>query len=401
LQVLRKNIIWVKSYFGLLLFLVLLQSIGLLSLLFEFRSIFIRSYASSFLFIDLLFISLNIKVIRLNRFECLLLFLLFLSIPVGFINNFGFNRRYITDFIIPLSFLIKIPLVRAVMLNIKDRHFFINHFVKKYIWWNLYIAIFVLIFFYIIRIYMPLYLGHVPEVYPLLIHGLLSNKITFISMALAVVFFSGKRSILIGAISIIALSLFRSKMSFIRSIFVIVPFLIFGSIFLFPLISNNGAFLKYKSTLESLGNKSENISLDIVSGGRFTEIESVIDDLRWYDYFFGRGVGYVYKLKGQIGWVDDSHGNLHFSPLSIISKYGLIFYVILMLYILKLLFKSFRYGKKQLLFFGYFIIAINIDFLFAYGFFINNFFPLALGYLSCKKGILLNEGIKEYKISAL
>lgn len=354
------------------------------------RSFFILSYLLSYILLDISAILLNLNSFKLKKVEVVLILILFITIPVGLINNPIISRRLVTDFLVPFIFILKIALIRHFLSKKKIYQFFTEVFISRFIWWNFFSAVFTLILFYIIRTIYPMYLGLTPQIYPLLIYSILSSSNLFIAISLMIIFFSGKRSMLFGAIIIILTGQLRNlknRLRFIQFFFLIVVTVYF--MFHYFEINKTTAFNKYKWTYEKL---SENMYdpdvLDLVTGGRVGEFNSILKNMEPFDYVFGKGIGFTYKLESFGYKNEENHSNAHFTPLSIISKYGLIFYIVIMGYVIKTLIKS-RKGKNKKdplnLFCFLFIIGINIDFLFAYGFFTNKFFPFAIGYINRKK----------------
>ncbi len=122
----------------------------------------------------------------------------------------------------------------------------------------------------------------------------------------------------------------------------------------------------------------------IITGGRIAEIEGSFKNIKWYEYIIGRGSGFTYDLKSvSYGYVKN-HSNAHFTPVALISKYGAVFYITFMTYIILTIVRARKGWKKHN---KYYLIVILmtigtiVDSCFAYVFFVDNFLPIGLGFL--------------------
>lgn len=379
----------IKTYFNTLLILMVFKPILVfIGLLLGIRGVFILSFLLAFLLLDILVIAVNLKYIKFKEIEVTLIILLLSTIIIGVINTPELSRRHLTDFLLPFIFILKIALLRQVFNREGLLMFFDSKFISRFVWWNFYASIIVIAMFYLARNFYKLYLGLTPEIYPFLINGLLLNNHIFIILSVLIIFLSGKRAMLLGFIVIFFIDRLRKLSNQIRLIgFSLVTFFILFSSIQFYDLNQFTAYRKYKWTIEKIIENPDNPQvLNVVSGGRFGEISAIYTTMEYYDFIFGKGVGYTYKWNLRDSWSDDKHGNAHFTPISIVSKYGLLFYALIVLYMTYLIFKTLSKRQNPLdIFCVLYIIGINIDFLFAYGFFTNKFFPIALSYLGRKR----------------
>ncbi len=393
---------FIEQYFRILTILVFVHGpLMILGSASPIRFVFILGFLLSYLCLDLTLIICNLSRIKLNIIEVSLICILLFSVIVGLLNLTPISRRYVTDFLMPLSFVLKISLSRKFFSIEKYASFFSSKFLKRFAIAAFFSSIITIALFYIVVQFIPMYLGLTPIIYPFLIWAMMSKKNLYVLMAIAVIVFSGKRSILLGVVFVFMFYFIGIRKNKLKSIaalggIILLGFIIFES----AGIQDSRAFRKYEWTFYKLQEAAENPEvLDLVSGGRMGEIESIYQEMNSYDYLFGKGVGFTYELKST-GYGDVKvHSNAHFTPLALISKYGVVFYILIMFYILFSLFRARnKYRKNEWLstFFFLYIIGVNIDFIFAYGFFTERLFPFAIGYLNRKR---ISFPIPEYKIS--
>ncbi len=101
---------------------------------------------------------------------------------------------------------------------------------------------------------------------------------------------------------------------------------LFGLNYVFTTYSDNLAVRRLTSTLE-MYNDSEGGSGGVkeLSGSRAVEIETILKEMNTIpDYLFGKGFGYTYMFE--FGPLVKMNANAHFSPIALLSKYGLFLY---------------------------------------------------------------------------
>lgn len=96
----------------------------------------------------------------------------------------------------------------------------------------------------------------------------------------------------------------------------------------------NITFGRLVDVVEAEGSKS---SLDEIAAGRFEEINTALDSLGVFSFLMGSGAGWEITLSG-----GKTVQNIHFSPLSLVSVFGLPFTVFLYGYLISLVIRSMR-----------------------------------------------------------
>jgi hypothetical protein len=237
-----------------------------------------------------------------------------------------------------------------------------------------------------------MYAGITPTIHPFLIDAMIKGKGLSQAASVIVVFLSGKRALLISCsvIFIVYQVLIKKKGKLILYVFTAFFSLSFLISYLRLNADGISAFEKYKWTYELYLENKDDLDFDseilnTLSAGRLSEIQGATKVMSPLDYVIGKGVGftYTYYLQTENKDVTD-YANLHLSPLSLITKYGLIFYLVLMFYLFSSLYKFSTNGYLSILF-GLYIVASLIDMLFAYIIFIDPFIPIALGFLTKRR----------------
>jgi hypothetical protein len=144
--------------------------------------------------------------------------------------------------------------------------------------------------------------------------------------------------------------------------------------------------------LTSKPDDNELAVMEIFTANRSTEIVSVLAKMNGpIDFIFGRGIGFTYPYESMAqDFSNPEYSNVHFTPLNLITKYGLIFYLVLAFYIAVILFRGNRKSKTSL-FLILMCISIIVDSFFAYVIFVIPFFPIALGFIQANYKFNLNK----------
>jgi hypothetical protein len=281
----------------------------------------------------------------------------------------------------------KISVGRLIFSSPKQLEYFKNIFLPKYIIYTFISGLISLGIFYVASRFVPLYLGLTPIIHPFIINHVLNGNFLGVLVGLTVVFFSGKRSTLISSLVVLLAYFLKNAKNKIRIVAITLAII-------FPVIIGLNridldkftAYNKYKWTFEQIPLILENPeSIDFLTGGRYAEIRSIAESMEYYDYAFGEGVGYTYELKSERYGTLERQTNAHFTPISIISKYGILFFAVLIWYIYYPLLRGGEYSNKRLrVFFAFLILALSIDYLFAYGIFTNRLMPFAIGFFHSK-----------------
>ena len=362
--------------------------IGTFATFFGLRDYAIYFILISGLILDSFFLFKFIKHIKINTIEFFLLSFIIISIFIGLINN-DFSRSFFTDFLNPIYFILKISLLRQLFLNHEIRNFIKRNIflASKYLFG---FSIFTIILFSILARYVDYYVGTGITTHPYLISVLLSTSIYQIIFVFIIVVLSGKRALLISSIIIIIYTQIRIIKKVPLKFLLITTLVSFSFYSYFSIDFDKYASLgKYIWTFEKLVESDFEFNLDnqlinIASAGRIGEIKAVVEEMNFVDFIIGKGSGFKYDYENLEGELMLNYSNVHFTPLSLISKYGFLFFIFLSYYFFKSL-KNIQNSGYLNIFFGIYLVGLLIDMIFAYAIFVDPFIPIALGYLSISK----------------
>lgn len=366
--------------------------LGVIGTFGDFRDFTTYLFLLPFLCLDLLFIILFFNEMKFKKMEIILCFLIFISVIVGVLNN-ELSRRILTDFTGPIFFILKIVIFRSYFKSNMSEEYLAS-FMKKLAKYLIVSGLFSLVLFFALSRLKPMYSGITPITHPYLTLGLMNGSLFKQVLAFSVALLSGKRALLISSIIIILCFKFLIQ----KKVKAIVLFS-FGS-FLIVIIGLNlgidlnsiSAIEKYKWTYETFKSSKVELTLKdddgimgLLTAGRSSEVASALSTMETEDYFLGKGVGFTYTLASES--LEESvtgYSNVHFTPLSLITKYGVIFTFLFIFYIFNSL-KGFKYNGALAIFFGLYVIGVLVDMLFAYVIFVDPILPLALGFLVYRK----------------
>lgn len=304
-----------------------------------------------------------------------LVVLLTISILIGLLSGNELSRRYITDFTNPFFFFSKVLIFSAYWKEC-DFSKFLNYYVKVAFWGSL--GLLPLVYFLFrssgvnrISIFPPLEL-------PFAVYMQSGGVLTIISLLMILLY--GKRAQLGAAVMTFIIFIFIFKRSqFIKYTILSIAMVLIGSLFISE-FTDNPAVARISNTVTTLFNSDDKAeSLSSVSAGRDDEIDSVLKIMDDLDYFTGLGIGFTYDLDN---FSNEGVSNLHFSPLSFLSKYGLIFTIFLYLFFIK----QFLSVKKEFLEKDYIaayatVVFVFLESFFAYAIFVTPILPVAMGYI--------------------
>jgi hypothetical protein len=212
--------------------------------------------------------------------------------------------------------------------------------------------------------------------------------------AILIVLLSGKRALILSSIALLLIFKFIIIKRFKTLLYFFVFLVFMGSIIKLTNVNvfSISAFQKYEWSINKINesiddDNYDNKLIDIISGGRLNEITSVMNQMNPLDYVIGKGTGFTYPLIIDYYPYFTNTNNLHLTPLSLISKYGLLFYLVLMTYFMIIIVKVKR-ANVWSVFFGLYLIGSLIDMLFAYTLFVDPILPMAVGYLSANRVII-------------
>lgn len=382
-----------RSYLKLVqLFIIVNLPLAVIGTFGGFRDVTTYLFLVPMLILDTFFIFLNLRRLKFSFLELFLVFLLLISLLIG-LYHYPLSKRILPDITNPLYFILKIVVIR-ICLREKDDSVWLLAFVKKTAFLLIVSGFFSIVVFIILSRIKSMYAGLTPNTHPFLILGLLNASSFNQLFALIIALLSGKRALLVSSLVILIVYRFYIKRSF-KAVFYFVLSFVFIYITIVNLKINTdsiGALEKYKWTFEVYKESEIEFSLEdesgiieLLSGGRLAEINSAIKGMDLTDYIIGNGIGFTYIYKSDLLEFDiQGNSNLHFTPLSIVTKYGLIFLFFLLFYIFKTLY-SFRSNGYLSIFMGMYVVAALVDMLFAYVLFVDPLIPIALGYLSFNK----------------
>jgi len=171
---------------------------------------------------------------------------------------------------------------------------------------------------------------------------------------------------------------------FIITIFIVLIIIFTSSNFLFDFLPEffkpSLAKFKYVNPLHN------DFNLNVGLGGRIREIQSVIkvmnNDPLLYITGMGAGATYINLFNGNL-----TH-NLHFSPLSQLSKYGFFYTILFYYYIIKVFINNFIFiiknqsiNHKKREFLLFFSLSIFIYSFSAYAYYVITLFPISIALL--------------------
>ncbi len=377
----------IRIYVLILPFLLLLGIAGSIS-----RTAFQLNFAREFLLIlalvDFLVIIVGFKKLKNTTF---LLFLAILSMSyfVGFVNENTISRRFITDGILPIFFIGKILILSSFWRE--------NDF-KKYIKYYSRVTFFGSLFFLPITYYLFNKEGVTRlAIFPPLelpFSNYMQSGGGYFIVAFLMIILYGKRAQLVGGVVTFVVFVFLIKSHQIVKYLIIGIISVTFFILLIKQLPNNVAVRRLSSTFEGLQGEGETIKqIEGVSAGRDEEIITVINLMDSpLDFILGKGIGFTYMLKGD----DEVTSNIHFSPLSFLSKYGLLFTLFIYGYIMKSLIPSKREKKSHSYMVAYGTVwFVFIESFFSYALFVTPILPIVLGYLHSLKFKVSNA--KDYQ----
>lgn len=329
--------------------------------------------------LDLIIIIYCYKLLR-SRLIGFLILILILSTFVGLFNSNEISRHFITDFTNPLFFFCKI-IIFSKYWRTSSFEMYIKYYSNIAFWGSLFLLPIVYFIFQSsgikrLAIFPPLEL-------PFSIYMQSGGLFFFVTLIMIVLY--GKRSQLGSALVTFIVFIFIFKRKQFLKYLMLSIVLIIGINFLFSEYSDNLAIRRLTYTFNQFidsENATEGVSA--VSAGRDLEIETVLglmDSPK--DYFFGMGSGVSFNLNI---FPKKELSNIHFSPLSFIFKYGIIFTVFIYGFLLRELFSIRKQNIDRMYLAAYgTLVFVFIESFFAYALFVTSILPVVIGYLNYKR----------------
>ncbi|WP_121667572.1 hypothetical protein [Mesonia aquimarina] len=362
------------------IYLKLIPFISLLGIILSTLRIVYSSQATFFLLVigailDLIIILYGYRYL-LNKLIGLVFILLICSVVVGLLNGNELSRHYITDFTNPFFFFSKI-LIFAQYWKVNSFKEYVKFYSKISLWGSLILLPIVYLIFHSggvrrIAIFPPLELPF--SVY------MQSGGVFFI-LTFIIILLYGKRSQLLSAIITFVWFIYKYKRKNIFKYLLVLLVIIMGVNFIFSNYSDNLAVGRINSTLENFTNsKNTYEGVENISSGRDAEVEAIIADMGFWDYILGKGCGVSVELL--LGREKKEVSNIHFTPLSLIFKYGIIFTLFFYYFMVREILKFNKKGVSK-----YYIVAygtlffVFLESFFSYAIFVTSILPISLGYL--------------------
>ena len=344
-----------------------------------------------------LLLVLNSKIIiRVRRIDFLIFLVVLYPIVLGVVSgNVGIT--FFNDSLIFTAFIIKIIIVRSILINYSLGNITVfSKFQKRVIKFSITSAVLVVILGQIfIRLGYQFYFQTPAEVTLAASISIVNNQYYLFLFFLLYSIISGKRMIFVGVLVVLLLYVFK-KANFKQKsiIFLVLPMVImvFGSLLTY--LDPSGVLLsKINSLYNSVIAASENTtnikdffsSIDI---GRTFEVLSLWASLDSEDLILGTGYGYRYEydsllsFEGNVDFGDDTITNAHFSPIAVISKFGLVGFSVWSYYIFIHIIQRSKKTSKLEIACRFALISLLFQSLFSFGFFINMFTPVLIAMLS-------------------
>lgn len=344
-----------------------------------FRSAYQEDYGQVFLMIgavlDLIIVFFGIKYV-MNKTILFILLLLFINFIVGLLNENELTRRYITDFTNPFFFFSKI-FIFAFYWRFYDFSKYVKYYLKVAFLGSIILLPLTYYLFYNagatrLSIFPPMEL---PFSY------FMQTGRAYFFLSFVVIILYGKRAQFIGAIfSLVLTTLFFKKNEIIKYTFIILIG-IYGLNYLTKEYSNNLAISRLITTVESFQESSNaEEGFEQISLGRTAEVEAIMAEMNdTSDYIFGKGLGFTYTLNFDV--IYKEYANAHFSPVSFLTKYGIIFVLFFYYFLLSVMLKRIKYYPAHYLTAIGTCLFVFAESFFAYSFFVTPIFVVVFGYI--------------------
>ncbi len=320
--------------------------------------------------LDIILLLINFRK-GLGKGLALFIFLLTISLILGMLQN-EISRRTLSDFLIPIIFFAKVNVFK---------HYFKRANVEKYLKYCVKISFWGSLFFlpYIYFIFNSnesTRLAIFPPMELPLSYYYQTNNF-FMLLSFFIILLYGKRAQLVGAIVTFLFFIYKFRSSqFIRYIILFI-FILFVFNLLSIQFSNNLAIRRITKTFELISTEED--GLEKASSGRSNEIMLALSNIVTIkDLILGKGVGFEMVNEGDK--YDKVIGNIHFTPLSFVLKYGVVFTSAFYIYIF-----SFLRLKKELISDKFYVTAVLtvffvfVESFFSYAFFVVPILPVLLG----------------------
>lgn len=224
---------------------------------------------------------------------------------------------------------------------------------------------------------------------------------TFITSILIII--SNKRGAYLMAIVVISIFLVNRKKKLSIKIKSVVKIISIILVIFFGYLTIGGGekitefYNMISQRLESF-TKIENIQdLDVASSGRVKEITSSIEGFTPLDWIIGKGFGFTYEVDR--GYIITKEHNIHFTPMTLVVRHGLIYTVVFYFLVFVVLRRSYnmliRSSDRMVLGIPFYYVLGGLIYSFtAYSVYIDLLFFFMFGHLvtlSKRKSLLVNQ----------
>jgi len=296
----------------------------------------------------------------------------------------------INDFALYLLLLLKIPIFTCLFSSKDFRAIFIR-WINRYLSYSMFMVVIMLFIAYSLKFAGFVFYFQAPLEITFVTAYLAAQGRSFgVFFLLIYAFLSAKRMILIGVcVTIVSALLIRNKYAFISLFKILLIGLALSFILSLFDLSQIAGLSKVDAALNIFSGESDGFmeSFSRLDPSRYTEIVSLWNSIESSDFIFGQGFGYRYQYD--LSLLDyrlsnyESHSNSHFTPLGVLSKFGIFGSVLWLCLFTTLLIRAYKYRKKDAVAMAsfLFLISLIVQSFFAYALFVNVFLPVIAGYI--------------------
>jgi hypothetical protein len=355
---------------------------------------------------DFIFVALNIKKIQFNYLQMYLVSWVALGFIVGIFNvllgdpAFVFDR-VIKDTVPPILFVMKFCIAKK-LFDIKEFEY------KSFVFFALVISFLNVFIFYSLGGADNLYVGLTPPTNPVLAGAAAYSSVSLFAVGLILIVYSGKRAHIVAAIFFIV-SLFvmvvRSRSLVRRKVLlrmlasvvacVVIGLNFQGGVAMIDKFNNSITGSTDSSTGQSIVSLLADKSLDlddegvrtalfIATAGRSAEVLGVIDVMTPLSWIIGKGAGFTYSSSDVDNNIKERYSNVHFSPLGLAYKYGILFAIIFYWWLVRSILRA-KNNSAYFIYWKGISILLLVQSLFAFNLFVEFLLPLALAALNARK----------------
>lgn len=368
------------------------QVISILRATGTYNTAYLANYSNIFISLYIIFIFfISLQKIRLRITEVFLLFYPILHLSFGIIIN-GLNRNTFSHLYTSVFFAVLLILVRNSKFEFTKK---LQLKFANWMFWGLLISIisYKIAPYIGIKVY-SIGVVSIFSLFPLIVF--FQNKEWFkVSLTIILLILGGKRGVLLsGLLSFIIIGVGQKSIKKTTRFIVIISSLIIF-ISLFYVSMSPSRITKMPSEVQPMLTRMMHTNPfsdfnRIYADPRVREVEGAIRPLvdEPISIITGRGGGYSYEYTDVDGNFEKTLHNTHFSPVAVLTRYGIVYLAILYIFIIKTLYLNYRIMKANRLSFELIVLLM-----YAVASFVNSFtaFTLYLDYLFILCLGLLNQ----------